>query len=499
MSRGDSSIPKTRSQPPVPTPSDQTKRRAGSLQYLRAEESSMTRMSTTISVALLTTSVVGCDDTSEPGRVSAARTTDAGPPAGCEEGPNGGVTITSSVRTRSGKTLRFTRTLEPDGRDAWAMETEIVFDGRALVRSSHRGSGENIDVVVEYGAAVTGVSSVIASVSDGLFRGEIDGRATRTVRARDLDVRTLVMADGTPLPHASFPAEVTASFGALLTSADAASDACAPRRPDPRGEPVHPTLLAFDTSVPGHDSDPEGSLLCAGCWTGCTNAAIGCGIAVSFGCATTGPFYLICEVAGLVACAAGYALCMNACYSGGPCCPVDCGDVACCDDEETCMNGEVGLCCSPGLNACAGRSCCHAVDTCIATGPNAGTCCAATDVCGNTCCAPTDTCLESRSLCCPFGSPPCGAECCGPGNVCVHGDQCCPSDRACDGECCPPGTQCNTETHDCVDCPDGGHWCDEAGACCAAGTGCTPVAGVCCGSGEYYCDGACRPASECIL
>ncbi len=203
------------------------------------------------------------------------------------------------------------------------------------------------------------------------------------------------------------------------------------------------------------------------------------------------------------------------CFDSGPnaqtCCPVTsrCGD-ACCASSEICGIEEISLCCETNQTGCIDK-CCNE-DNCI-NDNGTGLCCDTENICGDAgtaqvCCGDLDTCVKgTTNRCCGFDSPPCGSGCCNVGEQCLAGNNCCPSERVCPGNvCCSEGSGCNLQTNTCVACPQAGqHYCQEAGTCCASsgtqGTVCTPVAGLCCDTGELYCGNplACRPSAECIL
>lgn len=128
-----------------------------------------------------------------------------------------------------------------------------------------------------------------------------------------------------------------------------------------------------------------------------------------------------------------------------------------------------------------------------------GLCCDPANVCGSACCDSSDSCIEAVSLCCGFSSPPCGNQCCNVGESCLGGNSCCPTDRVCVGVCCDVGSGCNVETNTCEACPGADEkFCSESGTCCPTTQVCTPVADLCCLTGELYCFDACRPLNECI-
>jgi hypothetical protein len=144
-----------------------------------------------------------------------------------------------------------------------------------------------------------------------------------------------------------------------------------------------------------------------------------------------------------------------------------------------------GQCCGGGQTSC-GASCCGASESCVETGPAAGSCCAAQDSCGDACCGATDSCVDGA--CCSQAQT-CGDRCCAAGTLCKDarrglccgtfeqacGNTCCGLDQVCqDGACrapppppprdpgsCPsqPGLSCSTL----ADCPLGFDYCN---GCC---------------------------------
>jgi hypothetical protein len=239
---------------------------------------------------------------------------------------------------------------------------------------------------------------------------------------------------------------------------------------------------------------------CIGCWTGCIGGGIVCLAAAAGACTWAGPFYAVCFAIAAAACAIGEWVCMELCYAEGhPCCPVGCGEVACCEDGETCLNSTTGLCCSPGLTPCAGENCCESTEVCLGTGPLAGTCCEAENVCGTTCCGSLEVCAPG-GFCCGFNQKPCNGGCCKAGEECLGGDTCCPAAQACGNNCCDVDQKCtNPALGICEDiCPEGQKVCLGAGNCCDLNEVCAEVVPLCCPAGMYYCFGACRHPSECV-
>jgi hypothetical protein len=113
------------------------------------------------------------------------------------------------------------------------------------------------------------------------------------------------------------------------------------------------------------------------------------------------------------------------------------------------------LCCAAGQALCAGKACCASDQSCIAAGPNKGTCCPDAFSCGPNCCADNEVCMNAGSgQCCNQGMQ-CGSSCCGsvtdsgPGHIftkfCADPSRslCCEQGQtACNGACCDAGKEC---------------------------------------------------------
>jgi len=491
---------------------------------------------------------------------------------GQDEGP--GWEIQASVLSDQGRRLtyerRFVGPLDLEG--SFILRTVVAVDGDVLMSVDVAGDPERYEISVDYGQVIPGLSTATALVEDGLLTGSIDGRELEPVAIDEASVDTARFEDGLDAPADDLDPDIRAAMpslteaaadaaceieGSEVGSGGAASQSVASR--DIRSSSASDEALRAKGDT-GHDSNPTASAGCAACWGGCSGAAAGCIAGVSVACAATTVFYAICEAAAVAGCLGAYVGCVAGCNAdGGPCCPVSCGNVACCEDGETCLNSQTGLCCSPGTSVCVGEECCATSEICIDSGPNAGTCCEPENRCGNACCGPADTCLqavslccapsqtpcinkccdtegciengpnagtccepericgdtcctaelysgciEALSLCCPFASPPCGTICCNLGEQCLPGNNCCPDERVCaGGVCCAEGSGCNLDTNTCVECPAPNmRYCQEAGTCCPNTQVCTPVANVCCPVDRpAYCGFPlmCRRAEECIL
>jgi hypothetical protein len=172
--------------------------------------------------------------------------------------------------------------------------------------------------------------------------GLIGGRAINPMSVDDVDATATTFDDGGPPPESGVdPALETALAELFQVAADTAEGCQSAPNVASRRVPHIPTQ---DT---GHDSDPEASGGCAACWGGCSAGAAACVGGVSAACAASLVFYAVCEAAAVGGCVAAYIGCVAGCNAtGAPCCPVSCGDVACCDYDETCLDSTIGLCCS---------------------------------------------------------------------------------------------------------------------------------------------------------
>ncbi|MEM9460145.1 MAG: hypothetical protein AAGF11_38570 [Myxococcota bacterium] len=377
----------------------------------------------------------------------------------------------------NGQVVAFERTTT--GQDGqYSTATAVTLSGDHLLAMEATVVDQAVTVAVSYGEAFSGIRHSQVEVSEGTITGHIDDRPLLTM-SQDAPQAEWGFEDGGLPPDVEIDPEIAAAIDALLGA-----------------DPESCTEAA--ASQPGHDSTPVTSLECIGCWGGCIVGAVTCIIAAVAGCAAAGPFYPICAAVGIAACAVGEVVCLAACYDeGGPCCPVGCGAVACCAENETCLNSSTGLCCSPGLDPCMGQNCCDQSEVCFESGPEAGTCCPAAQQCGDTCCGELETCHDG--MCCPFNSEACADTCCGSGEVCVGGGQCCLAGQACGDQCCGADETCNAATQTCETiCAPTEFLCTNNDTCCPNGTVCSVQPGVCCNPGEYFCDGQCRPLNECI-
>ena len=466
----------------------------------------------------------------------------------CEplDSETGGFAVSVEGLTREGVMLTYYREVmtDPAADENLKIITEMTADGEMLMSIVATTVLERVEVEVEYGSMFSGVRRSTSIVEDGMVSGTVDDRAIIPVPIDDVDPALTKFADGSAAPETGLDPDIQEGIEALFQAASAAAENC---QSDAAGSSTVRALIP--TQDHGHDSDPETSGGCIACWAGCSSAAAGCIVGVSVGCAGALIFYAVCEVVAVAGCAIAYGVCVLGCNAtGAPCCPVSCGEVACCATEEICLNSSIGLCCSPGKTPCVGESCCSSTEACIDTGPNAGTCCQPEDVCGNTCCEATDSCIEAANLCCPTGEAPCDDKCCASSETCLGEGLCCDPDNACGtaccgeldscieslnlccgfaqpacntqccqtGEsclggttccainlvcgtfCCSEGTSCDANTLTCNPCPNPTDTPCTVGGCCPAGMNCTDFEGICCPQGETYCFNACRPLSQCI-
>lgn len=472
----------------------------------------------------------------------------------CEQIDEGNAFETTLTATSThGRALSYSRRLTTAAAqdDSFQIATDVMADDELVmtVVTTSDAVGR-IEVLVDYGPLVPGGQSADIVVENGIVSGVINGRAIEPMALEDADASLTSFADGAAAPDANIDPQLQADLEDLFAAAATVSESCEPmvsEDAETNNARVR-QVLGIPQQDTGKDSDPEQTSGCIGCWAGCSSGAAACIGGVSGGCAATLIYYAVCEAIGVAACAGAYVGCVAGCNAtGAPCCPVSCGAVACCLQEETCLNPDIGLCCAVGKTSCLGQTCCASDQTCIDYGPNAGICCAPADVCGYTCCNPTDscipavslccpagqepcddkccpqgeiclgdglcclpeyacgqtccdeldTCVESLSLCCGFDQPPCNGGCCNVGEECVN-NACCPDARVCGGICCNPGSSCDQDTLTCVDCPNPTDNPCVVGGCCPQNTVCTDFEGICCPPGQLYCDGACRPGSECI-
>jgi hypothetical protein len=414
--------------------------------------------------------------------------------AGCAVVDEAGNDFETQVEatTEDGRELTYTRrvTANPDLGGGLLIETEVTADGEMvmLITTTVNSSG-GVQVDVEYGAAIPGVESASATVEDGTLSGEIDGRGLVPMDADDADLDALSFEDGELPPEHGADPELEAALAALFEVAADTAEECA--------ESTEEFALAVPMIPPqdsGQDWDAATDGGCIACWAGCSSGAAACIGGVSAGCVAALIAYAACEAIGVGACGVAYLACVGGCNAtGSPCCPVACGSVACCGSDETCLNSDIGLCCSPGKTPCMGENCCSSTEVCIESGPNAGICCQPEDICGNTCCDPTDSCEPDFNLCCSASEYICGSTCCDDTESCQEEvSLCCPAgEETCTTLCCPAGETCLSP----------GLCCDPnlicGSACCDdLDAGCIPELSLCCGFDQDPCDDTCCEIGE---
>jgi len=462
-----------------------------------------------------------------------------------------------TAMTEAGQELSYTRRVitAPEEGGGFQLET-LVMAGDELIMSvltTSDGDG-GVNAQIEYGPMVSGLSGANIVAQNGMISGKINDRDIVEMPVDGADALATVFMDGNPAPESGLDPDLEEAVNELLEAARQTSESCLAESSGAKSR----YALELGAKIPpqddGKDSDPEATGGCIACWGGCSANAVGCIAGVSAGCAAATVFYAVCEVAAVAGCAIMYAVCVGACNAdGAPCCPVACGEVACCLSGETCLDAEAGICCAAGKTPCLGMNCCSSAQVCVDTGPNAGVCCQPKDVCGNTCCDTDageqcidqeslcctaeeetcddkccpegetclgdglccdpgnacgtsccdelDSCITSLNLCCGFNEPACDNKCCDIGQQCLNGNTCCDPGRVCganDSVCCPVGFSCDPNTLQCVGCPNPTDNPCAVGGCCPVGLNCTDVQGECCPQGETFCNGACRPFGECI-
>lgn len=391
----------------------------------------------------------------------------------------------------------------------WAGSQFFDVDTKASDNGPHASES-----TVHFGPGITGLKQMSLQTSDGeTFEGLIDDRRLVPFAKGSL-ASGIKFMDGGSLPAVKMRPGTQDALRAILGKAKLESQGCAPqlrsRRNVLRDSPdVSLVLTSFHPNpdpppqIGGRSDNTSGT---TGCLT-CMGACVPAGIACAYAAATSvcggflpwnPPGYIICTIAAAAACASAEAWCMRTCHNtGAPCCPVGCGEVACCFGGDTCLDPSRGVCCPPNTAPCHNRSCCQPSDTCMAD----GSCCPQSQiVCGNTCCPPGDASNPMRcknGICCPEKQNECFGVCCDLGGVCVNNTCCNPPNHICGGGCCPPLNACCNN----VCCPGAEDKCINVAccpkervcgsACCAAGQVCDQPTGSCktmtCNSGTVTC------------
>ncbi len=206
-------------------------------------------------------------------------------------------------------------------------------------------------VNINYGEAFQGIRQATFSSTDGkVLRGEIDGRRIIPFPVGS-DPSSVKFADGSTPPQVKVSSETTAALKSIMERAKQVAANCSLRHASLKVGPERTQLLfhhagssypiATPQGDPGHDSSPETSDGCISCEGGCTAAGILCGAGAAVACAATFGFGCAAAIAG---CALAEIACWEGCHAtGAPCCPVSCGDVACCNKAETCLNPNMSV------------------------------------------------------------------------------------------------------------------------------------------------------------
>jgi hypothetical protein len=439
-----------------------------------------------------------------------------------------GRTLILNLSARSnfaGKTLTYDQTTRKISRKGNIEITRIIKVGSiTLLQIEAIQRGNVTQIKINYGEAFQGIRQATFSTADGkALQGEIDGRRLLPFRIGS-DTSSVKFADGSPPLQVKVSNETTATLKSIMERAKQVAANCSLRNAGLKAGPERTQLLSHHAGSsypiappqgdPGHDSSPETSSGCLTCEGSCTAGGIACGVAAAVTCAATFGFGCAAAIAG---CAIAEIACWEGCHAtGAPCCPVSCGDVACCNKAETCLNPNIGVCCSKGLIGCANKHCCQPTDTCI----NAtGVCCpAGLIVCNNVCCKSGEVCKDGvvccppaqvvcggvccekgqvckSGVCCPPAQVVCAGVCCGPNQVCVNNKKCCPQNQACGNVCCDELSKCADSSKNLCcsfSSPVCGGICCKQGEQCINGKCCPkPCGEICCGSGQACQNGKC--------
>ena len=409
----------------------------------------------------------------------------------------------SASSTFGGRALTYNQTVRQTSRTSVELSETVRLGGNTLFQmnvSRTRGSSR---VSITYGDGFQGIRQGSFTSADGeTIQGDVDGHRVVPFR-RGADPRSIRFADSARAPTLGISDDTRNAIKTITDRAKQNAASCTARRRglapagngNARQRPFsldfgdHYSVDGFATesslvqSDSGHDSYPDHSAGCLSCRGSCTASGIGCGVGTAVACAFT--FGIGCAV-GIAGCGIAIPACFLGCQaSGQPCCPVTCGDVACCDYDEPCLDVNRGICCSPNLKPCANKSCCRQNDTCI----NAtGVCCSAgLTICNDKCCKKGEVCKDGVA-CCPPSQETCGTLCCGPNEVCVGNKKCCPKNSACGNVCCDQQSRC-ADAGSSLCCSFASQTC--GGRCCKPGEQCIngkccsiPCGNVCCSSGQ---------------
>lgn len=409
----------------------------------------------------------------------------------CDIRQEGRVRITSFSAKSSykGKPLTFEQTTRKTlPRGDTKISKIITLDNHPLLRMETIRRAGSTEVTIDYGEALQNKRRAsFRSNDDKVITGVIEGRRIRAFRVGEPQT-SIRFEDNRPPPQVKVDTELSEAVRSLLEQAQKSAATCSASR-FKRAHAKYTITPAYPQGESGHDSSPETSGGCFGCEGACTAVATGCAIAAGVACAAS--LGLACGA--LAACGVAEVACIAACHANGaPCCPVNCGDVACCDNGETCLNANIGVCCSKGLIGCANKHCCNPTDTCI----NAtGFCCPkAQNVCNHVCCKPGEVCKDGVT-CCPATQVVCAGVCCKKGETCVNNKKCCKDELSCGKVCCDELSRCvdaNKSTCCAFAVQDCNGICCKLGEHCINGKCCSkPCGSLCCGPDKECQNGIC--------
>jgi hypothetical protein len=398
--------------------------------------------------------------------------------------------LTLSAKTvHNGKEVIYEQTNRKEFPRGPATISKIIrLGGNPLLQIETALAAGVTNVNINCGSDIKGIRRATYTSTDGiLISGAIDGRRIQPFRVGDKP-GSIKFADNGPPLQVQVDTDIREALRLILEEAKKSSESCASTSTSVRQ--AHHSLTAppaVAQGEDGHGSNPQTSGLCIACEAACTTVATACGITAGIACAAS--FGLACGA--LAACGVAEVACMEACHAtGAPCCPVSCGDVACCDRAETCLNANIGICCSKGLVGCASKHCCKPSDTCI----NAtGFCCPKENVvCNHACCKTGEVCKDGVT-CCPPGNVVCKGVCCKNGEECKAGICCQPAHVVCKGVCCKKNEVCVNEK-----CCDENLACGKV--CCAENNRCVDKQkGICCLFAVADCNGiCCKLGEKCI-
>jgi len=432
----------------------------------------------------------------------------------------------STFKGRSLTLDQTTRKVTPKGEIG--ITKVIKLGGASLLEIEATGRPNLTQISVTFGSAFQGVRRATFTSTDGnVLRGEVDSRRLTPFRIGE-PPSSVKFVDGGPPPTIKVDNDIAEAIRSIHERAIQIARECNPRHRH-HARSLSRTALPSPQGDVGHGSHPSGSVDCLVCEGECMGALGICTAGVGGGCAAALLGYWVCLAAGEAVCLLIYKKCWDACHdTGNACCPVSCGDVACCDKGETCLNAKIGICCSEGLIGCGNKHCCQPTDTCISAtgfccpaGRNVcndvcckigevcknNKCCPEKLVCGNVCCADGMKCADAtKSLCCSLVVDYCNGVCCNLGEKCING-KCC--SKPCGTACCGANEACQNGKCVSIVCADGLVTCipkdsaskEGAAMCCPPNVSC--CLGKCCKPSEICCGlpgtpFGCHYASLCI-